>query len=60
MFVNYVLVDQKKTFSLLFHNNQKIRDFMSVYLAKMVITCLKKETEEEKLALVSIFVVKYL
>jgi hypothetical protein len=46
MFINYVMADPKKTFNLLFHNNQKIRDFMSVYLAKMIITCLKKETSE--------------
>jgi hypothetical protein len=43
-----VLGDGKKTFSLLFHYQQKVREFASEYIHQVLITCYRDGSFETK------------
>lgn len=55
----YVLADPKRTFAVLFHQQPKIRDFASCYLAQVLVECYRREGEAARQKVV-LFIREYL
>lgn len=48
MLRRYILEDSKKTFNLLFHQQAKVRDFVSFYIERMLVHTYLQGSQEER------------
>jgi hypothetical protein len=59
MFKKYILEDPKRTFNLIFHQQAKVREFVSFYIERILIHTYLNGSEEDRAQVIK-FIQEYL